>query len=267
VVFGDTRTGHDDHRMVISAIQERIATDGLPAFMVNTGDMTMTGGSSEWDTFFEIEAPLLASVPILPVFGNHDFLLGRTHFEALFRAPPTSTSGNDRYYSARLGNVHVIVIDISTMEFEPHLDWIEEELLASTAPYKLAVIHAPLITLSKHLPDFDVRDVLVPLFEDTGVQLVLSGHNHCYERFLGRGQHHVTTAGGGAPLYDTDENPDLDMMGTRRLAAVSTFHYTWITVEGGFMTVEAVEASTRARIDCFRIQAGVPAAADLPCDE
>mgnify|MGYP002065297736 CR=1 FL=1 len=77
---------------------------------------------------------------------NHDFLLGRTSFEAYFNAPPTSTSGSDRYYSADIGNVHVTVVDVHTLEMEPHEEWVESDLAASNAPFKVVAIHPPPIS-------------------------------------------------------------------------------------------------------------------------
>ncbi len=271
LVFGDSRTGHDPHQRVINGIMDEMAARGRLSFIINTGDMTMTGGSErDWNRFFQIEASLLSDVPTLPVFGNHDFILGRTYFEALFRAPPSSTSPSDRYYSADVGDVHLAVVDIHTMEFEPHLDWLDEDLSSTLAPYKVVAIHPPLFTYSNHAPFYEWRDEIVPILEDNEVQLVVAGHNHCYERFVGYNGYYVTSGGGGAPLYGVDDNLDFDNMQASRIDAAKAYHFVWATVEPSGMTLEVVagddgDAPVDTVIDCFRILPGEPVTEDIPC--
>lgn len=271
VVFGDNRTGDDAHGRVIAGIMDVSDTEGLPSFVINTGDMTMTGGSdSNWTNFFQIEAPLMARVPTLATFGNHDFILGRTSFEAYFRAPPTSTSTSDRYYSADIGDVHITVVDVYTMDFEPHEDWVEADLAATDRPFKIVALHPPLFTNSNHSPHFVARDALVPIFEAYGVQLVVAGHNHCYERFTGYGSYYITTGGGGAPLYGVDDNLEADNGEAQRNEAESAFHFLWATVSGNEMTLKVIAgddgtAPVDTEIDCFKVIAGEKVTAPIPC--
>ncbi len=272
VVFGDTRTDHAEHANVIDGILLKLDTSEYPAFVINTGDLTNTAGNEEeWATFFEIEHPLISVVPILPVFGNHEFWLGRTAFEAYFQAPPTSTSTSDRYYSADIGNVHVVVIDVGTMEQEPQEQWLEDDLAASTAPFKVVTLHSPLYTNSNHSPNIMARDAFGPIFEAQGVQAVFSGHNHCYERFVGYGSYFFTTGGGGAPLYGVDDNPTVDNGDTVREAAISAYNFLWVTTSETEMVLEtfvSADATTPVTesFDCVKIMAGEPVAATIPCD-
>jgi len=272
VVFGDTRTNHAEHANVVDGILRQADVSDHPAFVINTGDLTNTGGNDgDWATFFEIEHPLISEVPLMAVFGNHDFLLGRTAFESYFQAPPTSTSTSDRYYSADIGNVHIVVIDVGSMTEEPQDQWVEDSFAASTAPFKVATLHAPLYTNSNHSPSLIARDTLGPIFEAQGVQVVFSGHNHCYERFLGYGSYFITTGGGGAPLYGVDDNPTVDNGDTVREAAASAYNFLWVTTSETEMVLEtfvSADATTPVTesFDCFKVMAGEPVTATIPCD-
>src|SRR5262249_32695451 len=59
----------------------------------------------------------------------------------------------------------------------------KKELSGSNADWKIAYFHHPLYSDGRfHGPDIDLRASLEPLFEKSGINLVLSGHEHVYER-------------------------------------------------------------------------------------
>jgi acid phosphatase type 7 len=65
-------------------------------------------------------------------------------------------------------------------------------------------LHNPPYTcapLPAHTSDMDVRGILCPLFEQYGVNMVFTGHNHEYERNYANGVYYIVTGGGGAPLH------------------------------------------------------------------
>lgn len=262
VVFGDTRSHAEDHALVIAAIMLE-ASDSV--FAIHTGDLVSVGGvEAQWDEFFAIEAPLVRQIPLMAAFGNHELAGGRTLFEAAFKAPPTSTSTSDLHYSFDVGPIHVAVIDPYELDFDPHEDWLAEDLDSSTARYKFLVTHAPLFTFSNHAPAVDLREWLVPLCESTGVQAVFMGHNHLYERFFGHGIQFVVTGGGGAPLYDADDNLDYPNEGADRMAADSSLHLVRARFDGNQVRFEAIKAATLETIDCFVVDDQQPGQ-DLVC--
>lgn len=264
-LFGDTRSNHADHTDVITSMVALVEREGPVAFVVHTGDMVSTGGTiGHWDTFFEIEAPLISRSPILPVFGNHEAFLGRTVYESLFAIPPSSTSPSVRWYSVDMGDIHIATIDPYAMEMEPHLDWLEEDLASSTAKFKILAVHAPLFTFSNHPPAFALRDALLPILQASDVHLVVSGHNHLYERFFGHGIHFVVSGGGGAPLYGADDNPEADNSGAARLVADESMHYVFGRLTGDSIRFEAHTVPDETLIDCWVIDAFQPGA-ELPC--
>jgi len=249
VIFGDTRTNDDDHAMVISTIMEEA---GDAVFVVHTGDMVSAGGVlSQWQDFFTVEAPLMRQIPLFGVMGNHELIGGRTLVESYFEPPPSSTSESSLHYSFDLGPIHITVLDIYEMDFDPHRDWVEEDLADSAAPFKIVVLHPPLYTFSKHSPDTETRAWLLPICVQTGVQAVFSGHNHGYERFFGSGIQFVVTAGGGAPLYDGVADMDHDNEGAQRVANAAAFHFVSGRYDHGVITFDVIGAPDGNDLDCF----------------
>lgn len=87
-----------------------------------------------------------------------------------------------RYYDFRRGNVAFFALDSNDMDAE-QLAWLTKQLTACDAPWKICFFHHPLYSHSKkHGPDTDLRKLLEPLFQQTGVRVALSGHEHIYER-------------------------------------------------------------------------------------
>jgi hypothetical protein len=128
--------------------------------------------------------------------------------------------------------------------------WFDEELRAADADAAIrtviVVFHRPFYTFGKSMPDFTVRDYFHPRFLASKVRLVLTGHNHGYERFLVDGIHYVVDAGGGALLTNINDTraevlavyPDEE---SKRLVASSSYGVSAITIAGdGSIRVERV---------------------------
>jgi calcineurin-like phosphoesterase family protein len=129
------------------------------------------------------------------VLGNHDYEVrrGRYQFGLLGMPGP--------YYTRRLGDAELFFLD-SNIVTARQTAWLKHELAESSATWKIAVLHHPPYTCGGHLGDVRVRQHWVPVFEDYGVQLVLSGHDHNYQRFQGpNGIRYLVHGGGGAGLY------------------------------------------------------------------
>jgi len=174
---------------------------GLPGLDVwlTTGDNAYTSGSNPQfqQAFFEPYADLLRQQPVWPAYGNHD--ARRRVFYDIFSLPGAGesgglASGTEHYYSFDYANLHVIMLDSEAGDLgraSPMLEWLQEDLAATQQPWKIAVLHHPPYTRGSHDSDdifdsggrmFEVRRNLLPLLEQAGVQLVLAGHSHMYER-------------------------------------------------------------------------------------
>jgi hypothetical protein len=178
------------------------------------------------------------------VLGNHDYLLGRGGYELNTLGMP------GRYYTRRLGDgVQLFFLDsnwITTRETA----WLEQQLAESTATWKIALFHEPPYTCGGHAGDRGVVRSWVPLFESYGVQLVLSGHDHNYQRFAPRnGVTYVVDGGGGAGLYPLHRCPSSYPRSVRRFAEHG---FLYVSATDEQLDVSAVNMQGRVR-DHFAI--------------
>ncbi|MGD8353145.1 MAG: metallophosphoesterase [Pseudomonadota bacterium] len=201
VVYGDSRTGHREHRWLV----EGMATLG-PEAVFHTGDLVTDGRLADnWITFNDIASQLPSGTPIYPALGNHEHE-SELYFDN-FELP-----GNERWYAVDdLPGVKFIVLDSgsdlsSATNADPASEqyaWLESELKSSVSDtvYTLVAFHYPLYSTGYHGSDEkDLADDLVPLFEQYGVDAVFNGHDHDYERSTVDGIRYIVTGGGGAPL-------------------------------------------------------------------
>lgn len=119
--------------------------------------------------------PLLeGGVKFYASLGNHDNTNQRfyKHFNM----------DGKRFYKFTKGNADFFALDSNYMDPE-QLNWIQREMSGSDAKWKIAFFHHPLYSNARrHGPDMDLRTRLEPIFIRTGVNVVLAGHEHVYER-------------------------------------------------------------------------------------
>jgi hypothetical protein len=193
-VYGDCRTGHQNHTNIIAAMRSQ-----GPAFVLNTGDLVENGSSAaDWETFFGIISPIANNTPYWPCPGNHD--LPPDLYTKYFSLP-----GNEMYYSFDCGGAHFISLDSAgdLTDGSAQLEWLEADLEASAArDWKFVFLHYPLYSSALgHGSNLALRALLDPLFVRHGVSAVFAGHDHDYEHAdPGNGVQYFVTGGGGAPL-------------------------------------------------------------------
>ena len=139
--------------------------------------------------------PLLeAGVKFYAALGNHDDPNQR--FYKLFNM------NGERYYSFKppRGSVRFFALDSNYMD-KTQLEWLEKELTASDSEWKIGFFHHPLYSSGdKHGSDTALREQIEPLFLEAGVDLVLTGHEHFYERLKPQNGIHYIIAGSSAKL-------------------------------------------------------------------
>jgi hypothetical protein len=147
------------------------------------------------DKFERPYKPLLdAGVKFYAALGNHDDPNQRFY-------KPFNMNG-ERFYSfkAQRGSVRYFAIDSNYMD-KAQLTWLEKELAGSDSEWKIAFFHHPLYSSGdKHGSDEVLRDQLEPLFLKYGVDLVLTGHEHFYERLKPQKGIHYIISGSAAKL-------------------------------------------------------------------
>jgi 3',5'-cyclic AMP phosphodiesterase CpdA len=135
-------------------------------------------------------------VPFHAVLGNHDVQEGR---QDQCQYPLFNMAGRN-YYTVEQGDglLKLFMLDSTDCD-AAQVGWLEQQLKASTARWKLAVLHHPLYSSGrKHGSDLTLRRKLEPLFVRYGVNAVFSGHDHIYERTIPQQGilYFVTGAGG-----------------------------------------------------------------------
>ncbi len=201
-VLGDAGTANSNQQAV------RDAYYGSTAYKFN--DMVLLLGDNAYNTgtdgeyqraLFDMYSPVLKQTPVWSCLGNHETsqsasgnYAGVPYFD-IFSFPKAAEcggypSGTERYYSWDFGNIHFISLDAQTTDatFRGNmLAWLDNDLAANTRRWTIAVWHHPPYTKGSHNSDTEeqliwARENLVPRLEDAGVDLVLSGHSHSYER-------------------------------------------------------------------------------------
>jgi hypothetical protein len=258
-VYGDSRSHPDAHDAVAGAIVKRMEEDPqAQTLAVFSGDYTYDGNrESRWrDEFFNRETMnvrrLVASVPFMGCMGNHE---GRgALFQKYFPYPFAAA----RYYAFDYGPAHFAVLDQYTdyRAGSAQLEWLAEDLAASSKPWKFIVVHEPAWSAGSHRDNARMQEVVQPLRKEFGVAAVLAGHNHYYARAVVDGVTHITSGGGGAPLYDPD--PEKEYVVT----AAKTLHFCEVTIDGDRLRLVAYTPDGEV-IDDFSIEPPpAPAAAN-----
>lgn len=247
--FGDTRTNHAVHRDVVLAMaRERID------FVVHTGDMVAYGGKQEsWDRFFQIERPLLDDVPIVPAIGNHD--LGARNYYRRYFLQDLWTRGR-RYFVLDWGNFRLLCLDIGVegRSGSRQFEFADRALREGAAAGKLMAIalHYPPYSSGSHGSHDVVRKIIKPLARRHGVELVIAGHDHNYERTVSiDGTTYVVSGSAGAPIRPV--NPRWFTAEAR-----TEPHFVLIDVQPMRMILRAVNLSGNV-FDSHVIEANPPA--------
>jgi predicted phosphodiesterase len=142
-----------------------------------------------------------AGVSVAGTLGNHDILVDGGHYEFDELNMPHAR------YTRRVGNIEFFILNSNSVN-PTQTAWLEDRLAASTARWKIAVFHHPPWTCGGHRGNSAVVAQWVPLFEQYGVDLVLSGHDHNYQRFAAEnGVRYLVHGGGGQHLYAIEPCP------------------------------------------------------------
>ncbi|MEN9559482.1 MAG: hypothetical protein RLZZ502_693, partial [Pseudomonadota bacterium] len=198
-VIGDAGTGSSRQKRVRDAYLTYPGSAETDLF-ITVGDNAYANGSeAEFQAYhFNIYQNLLKHAPHAPAFGNHDSYTGTGNnhpFFQLFSFPTQGEaggvpSGQKAYYSFNYGHIHFITLDSyesSTASGSPMLTWLAADLAANTLPWTIVYFHHAPYSRGSHDSDTDAwmsnmrRDVL-PILDAYGVDLVLAGHSHTYER-------------------------------------------------------------------------------------
>lgn len=199
-VMGDTGTGSSkQHDVADTMVKFRAA---FPfEFVLMLGD-NMYGGESAKDFEAKFSEPykqlLNEQVKFYAALGNHDQALQKNFVDF-------NMNGKE-YYRLKRGNVAFYALNSTYMD-PKQLKWLEDELAKDTSEWKVAFMHHPPYSSGgKHGSDSQLREVLEPIFVKYGMNVVLTGHDHFYERIKPQKGIYYFVSGAAGKLRSGDIN-------------------------------------------------------------
>jgi hypothetical protein len=220
LVTGDSEDGSLKKYTLVRVMEET-----RPDLVFHCGDHMYYNfrlGSEDYRTL-SVFGPKMRSVPYYFSMGNHD--ISPTYFDQpflqTFCLPTNAVTGTSHFYSFDHGDAHFAVLFLPWLTDVPELRpyqltngspqycWLTNDLAASDKPWKFLFMHIPFANSGHHSLDDDnnngvldhveLQQMLLPIAQRYGVQIVFSGHEHDYERSnpIG-GVHHIVIGGGGS---------------------------------------------------------------------
>ncbi|NHI93309.1 MAG: hypothetical protein EAX96_12495 [Candidatus Lokiarchaeota archaeon] len=241
-IIGDTRPdiyGISAHNRVMEQII-RIN----PHFILNLGDIVYhPENSSDWDNFFSVinRNNYASNHPYMVSVGNHETTGDKgVKYEEYFYFPH-----KEFYYTYTFSNVFFISLDLEVgtrLNYEnisqEQIDWLVENLEIANESQNINWIIA-----TWHVPAFgsyrgnntEIINKIIPILELYKVDLILSGHNHHYERLKVNNTNYIITGGGGAPLYEFG-----DSIHPNSLVRNVSYHFCQVQIDGLQLNMTAI---------------------------
>ncbi|MEJ2209774.1 MAG: metallophosphoesterase [Anaerolineae bacterium] len=217
-VAGDSHNSGKVYGRVLKSVADRGA-----AFLIHTGDLVYSQGTeAQWQKFEKLMADF--PLPFYPVPGNHDSLNGELDGYLAHSGAPAAAYSFDR------GTVHFALADSHNGGMTAAgLDWLRQDLSATTQPVKIVVLHHPPFDPDggDHVMAFG-NNKFMNLVAELGVDYVFSGHIHAFVRGEREGVQYDISGGAGRTLY-YDGHPQ------------AMNHYVLVTVRGEDVIVEMVK--------------------------
>ena len=197
-IIGDTGTGSKQQQQLADLMKQYRAAYPFE-FVLMMGD-NLYGSETPADykkKFQDVYQPLLDDkVKFYASLGNHD--QPNERFYEYF-----NMDGKE-YYRFTKGNAAFYALNSNYMD-KKQLKWLEDELIKDTSDWKIAFFHHPPYSSGgKHGSDKQLREVVEPIFVEYGVNVVLAGHEHFYERIKPQKGIYYFISGAGGKLREGD---------------------------------------------------------------
>src|ERR1051325_789904 len=260
--LGDSRNG-------LSAWQQvsDLANSQRASFTLYNGDIVDNAGSpSEWDGWFNSGTAYLENNLVYHALGNHDAASVPTYTN-IFDLPQVNNS--NLYYSFTYGNAIFITLNSENPSDPAQTAWLVNTLAAAaTNPaitWKVISFHRPFYTIGNHSGEMNAYfNTWWKAFDDYGVDLIVNGHDHMYERtkpinrnvsttspvsvygsLPGQGRCEIVCGGAGAPLYTGSPTWSVEQYH-------STYNFCKFNINGSVLTDTTYDNNGNV-IDAFSI--------------
>ncbi len=190
IVISDVQASNEENFQKAAVVmKEAVETMPEHEFVINLGDFVNDCTNEEWDSFFRNFAFANMNTTMIPVAGNHEGNLQWNKFNNIFNvgAAKGSMTTTGCYYSFDWGEAHFAVLNSNDMYpmSQQQLNWLKNDMRASDAQWKIILMHRALYSAGKNInkPDTIImREVLLPVIDELGIDVVFAGHDHMYFR-------------------------------------------------------------------------------------
>lgn len=204
-VVGDPGTRKKEEKAVRDAYYKWTGARHTDLWLM-LGDNAYPAGKDEeyQGAVFDIFDKMLRKSPLWPCLGNHDAGSANSPTQSgvyydIFTLPTQGQaggvlSGTEAYYSFDYGNIHFVCLDSTDSDWSEDglmVRWLKTDLALNRQDWLVAFCHHPPYTKGSHDSDKDkdsdarmrkMREVVLPILEQHGLDLMLVGHSHAYER-------------------------------------------------------------------------------------
>ncbi|WP_104734021.1 GEVED domain-containing protein [Hanstruepera ponticola] len=216
-ILGDAGTANQDQRDVrdqyYTYVQNATTNPDFTDMMLFLGDNAYNSGTdTEYQAaLFDIYGDMLKKSVAWSTLGNHDGYTADSdsqtgNYYDIFTFPTNGeagglASGTEAYYSFDYANIHFIVLESYETDRSvggAMYNWAQNDIQNTTQDWIVALWHHPPYTKGSHNSDtetelIEMRENFLPMLESNGVDLVLSGHSHSYERSYFLNGHYDTS--------------------------------------------------------------------------
>ncbi len=174
-----------------SGVMSLMASEN-PLFVLHSGDYVRDGAEEEqWVDELSDLSDIAALTPFFLAQGNHDDGPGEgptAHYNMVFTYPTNNPDNTEDYFSLIMGNVQIICLSTHSFDMVDQINWMDAELTAQAGlvDWRVVFFHVPIWSSGSHGSNEDNTpraDLMLPVLESHGVDLVINGHDHHFERF------------------------------------------------------------------------------------
>jgi hypothetical protein len=246
IAVGDTGSGSTNQQAVATAMKTRYTTNPYH-FVLHLGDIIYPVGNVDkegerlYTNFYRFWYEDF-KVPVWVTLGNHDKLYKKGKPALKFYHMP------HYYYKNRVGNVELFTLDTNKFDAKQQA-WLQKELNASKAVWKVVYGHHPIGTSGEHAREklvLTLRKTLLPILKKGKVDAYLAGHDHDYERFTPTVDSPLLTlisGGGGAYLRNKSEER------SGSLKFLKAYHYLEGLADDNTLRFQALDVNNH-QLDC-----------------
>lgn len=192
VYFGDAQ--NDVKSMWSRVVREAHAEAPRAAFMLHAGDLINSAQrDEEWGEWFYAGGWLNGTIPVVATPGNHEYYTVKKpddtrerhlsdHWRAQFTLPGNGPTGlEETVYWFDYQGARIISLNSNERQ-EEQVSWLSDVLEKNDNTWTIVTFHHPIFSTARDRDNPALREAWKPVFDHYRVDLVLTGHDHCYGR-------------------------------------------------------------------------------------